>query len=55
MAVKHVRTSVLDIAYQESGGGPADGVPVILIGFPRAVAFGKLISELLWAFERHAA
>jgi pimeloyl-ACP methyl ester carboxylesterase len=33
LALKHVRTSVLDIAYEESG--PADGVPVILLhGFP---------------------
>jgi pimeloyl-ACP methyl ester carboxylesterase len=32
-AVKHVRTSVLDIAYEESG--PADGTPVFLMhGFP---------------------
>ena len=32
-SVKHVRTSVLDIAYEESG--PADGTPVILLhGFP---------------------
>jgi len=31
--IKHARTSVLDIAYEESG--PADGVPVILMhGFP---------------------
>jgi pimeloyl-ACP methyl ester carboxylesterase len=31
--IKHVRTSVLDIAYEESG--PADGAPVILMhGFP---------------------
>jgi pimeloyl-ACP methyl ester carboxylesterase len=31
--IKHVRTSVLDIAFEESG--PADGVPVILLhGFP---------------------
>ncbi len=31
--IKHVRTSVLDVAYEESG--PADGVPVILLhGFP---------------------
>src|SRR5262247_3839002 len=30
---KHVRTSVLDIAYEESG--PSDGVPVLLMhGFP---------------------
>jgi pimeloyl-ACP methyl ester carboxylesterase len=33
--IKHVRTSVLDIAYEESG--PADGVPVLLLhGFPYA-------------------
>jgi pimeloyl-ACP methyl ester carboxylesterase len=32
-AIKHVRTSVLDIAYEESG--PADGTPVFLMhGFP---------------------
>jgi pimeloyl-ACP methyl ester carboxylesterase len=32
-AIKHARTSVLDIAYEESG--PADGVPVFLMhGFP---------------------
>jgi pimeloyl-ACP methyl ester carboxylesterase len=32
-AVRHARTSVLDIAYEESG--PADGVPVFLMhGFP---------------------
>jgi pimeloyl-ACP methyl ester carboxylesterase len=32
-AVKHIRTSVLDIAYEESG--PADGAPVFLMhGFP---------------------
>ena len=32
-AVKHIRTSVLDIAYEESG--PADGTPVFLMhGFP---------------------
>ena len=32
-AIKHVRTSVLDIAYEESG--PADGTPVLLMhGFP---------------------
>ena len=31
--IKHIRTSVLDIAYEESG--PADGTPVILLhGFP---------------------
>ncbi len=33
--IKHIRTSVLDIAYEESG--PAGGVPVILLhGFPYA-------------------
>ena len=33
MAIKHVRTSVLDISYEESG--PADGTPVFLMhGFP---------------------
>jgi pimeloyl-ACP methyl ester carboxylesterase len=32
-AIKHARTSVLDIAYEESG--PADGTPVLLMhGFP---------------------
>jgi pimeloyl-ACP methyl ester carboxylesterase len=32
-AIKHARTSVLDVAYEESG--PADGVPVFLMhGFP---------------------
>jgi pimeloyl-ACP methyl ester carboxylesterase len=32
-AIKHLRTSTLDIAYEESG--PADGIPVILLhGFP---------------------
>ena len=32
-AIKHARTSVLDIAYEESG--PADGAPVLLMhGFP---------------------
>jgi pimeloyl-ACP methyl ester carboxylesterase len=32
-AIKHAQTSVLDIAYEESGG--ADGVPVLLMhGFP---------------------
>src|SRR4051794_12449749 len=31
--IKHIRTSVLDIAYEESG--PADGAPVFLMhGFP---------------------
>ena len=34
-SIKHVRTSALDIAYEESG--PASGVPVILLhGFPYA-------------------
>jgi pimeloyl-ACP methyl ester carboxylesterase len=34
-AIKHARTSVLDIAYEESG--PADGTPVFLMhGFPYA-------------------
>jgi pimeloyl-ACP methyl ester carboxylesterase len=34
-AIKHVRTSALDIAYEESG--PADGTPVFLMhGFPYA-------------------
>jgi pimeloyl-ACP methyl ester carboxylesterase len=33
MAAKHIRTSVLDIAYEENG--PADGAPVFLMhGFP---------------------
>src|SRR6185295_10518406 len=33
MAIKHVRTATLDIAYEEAG--PADGAPVILLhGFP---------------------
>ena len=33
MPIKHVQTSVLDIAYEESG--PADGTPVFLLhGFP---------------------
>ena len=32
-AIKHARTSALDIAYEESG--PADGAPVLLMhGFP---------------------
>ncbi len=46
MAIKHVRTSVLDIAYEESG--PADGVPVLLMhGFPYDVrAFDGVVPLL---------
>jgi hypothetical protein len=32
-SLKHIRTSALEIAYEESG--PADGTPVVLLhGFP---------------------
>ncbi len=45
-AIKHVRTSVLDVAYEESG--PADRVPVVLLhGFPYAPrAFDEMVPLL---------
>jgi pimeloyl-ACP methyl ester carboxylesterase len=47
-AIKHVGTSVLDIAYEENG--PADGVPVILLhGFPYDLRSYDAVVPLLTA------
>jgi pimeloyl-ACP methyl ester carboxylesterase len=50
--IKHVRTSVLDIAYEESG--PADGTPVFLMhGFPYAPRSYDAVVPLLTAQGCH--